>query len=164
MRWTIPTLIQQLIDQGMPVKDATAVVIATYPDTRGDTFYRWTDPTDAGRVAVGVYGLWNDLRGDQPLLGATPVSGDARTITQFYRLNRRDPLKSVKVSDRPDVVIARVAAEAANIIRDGGYFSPTQADEDDPTITFGSELAASIRKVQGAADYIRSIDFPSRGG
>lgn len=130
MRWTIPTLIQQLVDQGIRPRTAGRIVAQTYPETRGDTFYRWADPDDHEAIAVGVYGLWNRLRGDQMPLGGTLVSDDARTIAQFLRLNPRGPDEIVRLTKLPDIVIERIANRTVEVIEDGGYFTPVPVEEE----------------------------------
>lgn len=153
MRWTIPTLIQQLVDAGIRPKTAGQIVALTYPETRGDTFYRWQDPSDREQVSVGVYGLWNRLRGDQMPIGGTLVSDDARTIAQFLRLNPRGLDEIVKLTDRPDAAIQRVAGETVTVIEDGGYFTPEKV-EDDP----GRERAAAqlTEQVANTSDAVRA--------
>lgn len=160
MRWTIPTLIQQLVDQGIPIPRAVEIVAATYPETRGDTFYRWVDPTDPERIAVGVYGLWNDLRGDQSPLTGAKVSDDARTIAQFYRLNRRMPLSSVRASATPDYVIRRIADQTGTAMLAGDRFEPTEVEEEDQLPGFTADMVRTVTKLDGIGDYIRALPRP----
>jgi len=164
MRWTIPTLLQQLVDQGVRPGRAADIVTVSYPDTRGDTFYRWQDPTDPTRVAVGVYALWNSLRGDQSPLSGTKVSDDARTIGQFGRLNGWKLEEIVKFSTKPDYVISQIAQQAASMIANGDYFQPREVEPDDPLESLPAQLARGIAVADGAWDYVRTIPKPHFGG
>lgn len=161
MRWNIPTLIQQLVDQGVPPAKAGEVVAYTYPLTRGDTFYRSSRADERLGHSVGVYGLWNALRGDQSPLDGVKVSDDARTIAQFLRLHPKTLDDIVDTSAPPDTPVWKVAQETVRIIQDGGYFQPTAVPEADATDTFAAELADALRPMEGAADYIRSIPLPT---
>ena len=48
-RWTIPTLIQALVDEGIGVDEAAMVVQDTWPKTRGDDGYLQRHERDAAR-------------------------------------------------------------------------------------------------------------------
>jgi hypothetical protein len=163
MRWTIPTLMQQLVDQGVSIDQAMSVVADTYPTTRGDTFYRGPVTDSPLSPAVGVYGLWNGLRGDQSPLGGTKVSDDARTIAQFLRLDNRDLGKIVYLTPQPDKAVDLVALKTAAAMRAGDYFAPVQVDDDDPTPHLLDDLHRAVARSDGAADYITSIPLPHFG-
>lgn len=160
MRWTIPTLMQQLADAGLPNHVAADIVVATYPETHGDTFYRWADTAAPEKIAVGVYAIWNSLRGDQSPLGGTKVSDDARTIAQFWRLNRRDQFASVRVTDKPDYVIRRIADGVMSAWGEGDYFHPREVEPDRDPAGRIAEIQSSLRRLDGSADYIASIPPP----
>lgn len=163
MRWTIPTLIQQLVDQGVPITTAADIVTLSYPDTHGETTYRWRESGADGDTAVGAYAIWDKLRGDESPLGGTKVSDDARSLNQFGRLNRWRLADLVKITDMPDYVTRHIADEAASMIRAGSYFEPRQVEEPSPIPGMTDELAASIIRADAAWDYVRSIDLPHFG-
>lgn len=163
MRWSIPTLIQRLVDAGFDPGKAGQIVSMTYPETRGDTFYRWVDPGDPDEIAVGVYGLWNRLRGDRIDIGGTGVDDDARTIRQFYRLNPDALHEIVNLSVTTDPAVNTVVRETVAMIRQGHRFEPREVMAHDPKETLPQRLASIVAANDGAADYLRSLTPPAFG-
>lgn len=159
MRWTIPTLVQVLVDAGVRPDTAGAIVAETYPTTRGDTFYRskFADP-DLG-PAVGVYALWNANRADRVDLTGTKPSDDARTIAQLMRLDPRRPDGIFYNRGSSDAVINSVVSKTVTAIQQGAHFEPAEIPIDrDPG--WGQQIAQSIRNADGAWDSLASIPFP----
>lgn len=163
MRWTIPTLMQQLVDQGVSIKNAEDIVRVTYPATHGDTFHSQRDDEHPEHGSVGVYNIWNPLRGDQSPLGGTKVSDDARTIAQFGRLNGWRLLDIVRFSGVEDYAINRVASATAAAMRAGDYFEPVRIEEENLMPERLRDMRRTVAQMDGAADYITSIPLPHFG-
>lgn len=163
MRWSIPTLIQQLVDQGVTPARAGAIVAATYPSTEGDTFFskQFNDvPYDN---VVGVYAILNHLRANQAPLGGVKASDDARTIAQFGRLNGWKLEELVWMGGPRDNAIQTVVDRTVIAIRQGDYFEPRTVDGPDSWDSLISEIKSHGMASDSIGDYIRSIPLPHFG-
>lgn len=159
MRWTIPTLVQVLVDAGIRPGTAGAIVAETYPTTRGDTFYQsdFVDPK-LGR-ALGVYALWNVNRADRVDITGTKPSDDARTIAQLMRLDPRQGGLIWYPRGSSDAVVESVVMKTVDAIRNGGHFEPATVPVDnDPG--WAQQINAAIRNADGAWDSLASIPRP----
>lgn len=160
MRWTIPTLVQVLVDAGVDPQRAGTIVSVTYPTTRGDTFYRSDGELPKLGRALGPYALWNANRGDRVDTGGTRPSDDARTIAQLLRLNPQGYDSIVDMFGTRDAVVDSVVAKTVAAIRAGDHFEPMEVPVDrDPGLA--QQIQSSIRNADGAWDSLASIPRPN---
>lgn len=164
MQWTIPTLVQVLVDQGITPARAGAIVAATYPTTRGDTFYRKQIGPRPETSAVGVYAIHNDLRANQAPLEGVKASDDARTIAQFGRLNGWKLEELVDMSGPTDAAIQTVVDRTVSAILQGDTFEPALVEPNNPLEDIPGSVARLIAKSDGMWDSLSSKQIPRLGG
>lgn len=163
MRWTIPTLMQRLVNQGVPLIKACMIVDRSYPQTRGDTDYRWAPDDHPEAPALGVYAIWGELRDSRNPLSGTPVDDDARRLAQFGPLCGWDYDKLIYWDGYYDEAVTTVVQKTEQAMRAGDYFEPQAIENDNLMPDRLAELRRSIVQLDGAADYITSIPKPYFG-
>lgn len=128
MRWTIPTLVDTLHRNGLPLDKAGDIVAATYGLTGGDEDFDLRCTHFPAVRSEGPYAIWSTVRGDHPSDAPTHAGADARSIVAALRDPDMQLDDVVDISSPPNLLVIEAVGRAVTFIQAGGLVAPTQVD------------------------------------
>ena len=141
-RWTIPTLIQALVDQGTEVELAAMIVQDTWPRTGGDDAYVSPAPVIGDEHSYGAYAaiMWPEVwRG----MGAThSLATQAVYAANIIRARPERLSEHFDFAGQTDLVATAAAQRTVSAIRSGLTIEPEQMTDRDGL----GELSDQVRQ------------------
>lgn len=163
MRWTIPTLVQALVDAGVSPSIAAVIVGKTYDRTQGDDDYcSRVDGADS-ESSWGPYAIRNQFAPSRIGRSEPTYELDATVIASQLAGSGEHVTDVVDLAGSPTAETARIAVRAASLISGNSRFVPTQVPVEQEHVDIDAITRTAPDRLAGAVDAIRSVSLPYFG-